>query len=72
MCMEVVGHETSKAATVTDCPAYLILSFLFRLLDPLPSVTPGCFALLLTKLPMDCSRVFQRLPYDSICFHSVP
>jgi len=32
------------ALYVTDCPAYLILSFLFRPLVLLPSVTPGRFA----------------------------
>jgi len=33
-----------QGGNVTDCPAYLILSFLFRPLVLLPSVTPGRFA----------------------------
>jgi len=30
--------------SVTDCPAYLTFTFLFRFLVPFPSVTPGRLA----------------------------
>jgi len=38
---------------VTDCPAYFIFTFLFCLLVPLLSVTPGRFAHRLHNLSMD-------------------
>ena len=56
---------------VTDCLAYLTSPFLFHS----PSVSVCDSRLLcpsLTYLSMDCSCVFQRLPYVSICFHLVP
>jgi len=51
-----------------DCPAYFILTFLFRLLVPLPSVTPGRFAhRLLSYLwtVLAFSRDFHTIPYAS-------
>jgi len=60
---------TSRPRHVMDCPAYLILSFLFCLLVPLSSVTLGRFAHHLhTYLWTDLafSRDFHMLPYASI------
>jgi len=56
------------ALDVTDCPAYFIGTFLFRLPVPFPSVTPGRFAhRLLSYLwtALAFSRDFHTIPYAS-------
>jgi len=58
-----------------DRPAYLILSFLFCLLVPLLSVTPGRFAhCLLSYLwtVLAFSRDFHTFRYASIPFRGLP
>jgi len=60
---------------VTDCPAYLILSFLFCLLVPFLSVTLGRFApRLCTYLwtVLAFSRDFHTIPYASISLYGLP
>ena len=54
---------------VTDCPAYLTFSFLFHNLHSISVCDSGPLCPTLTKLPMDYSCVFLRLPYGSICFY---
>jgi len=72
-----IDRDTAKLMppSVTDCPSYLISSFLFRFLFPLLSVTPGRLALayliyLWTDLAF--SRDFHTLPSHSTVFYGLP
>jgi len=60
------------STNVTDCPAYLTLSFLFRLSRSVPVRDSRPLCPLLAYLSMDCSCIFQRLPYVSLGFPLVP
>jgi len=70
---QICNHRYfGRNRTVTDCPAYLIFSFLFRLSRSVSVRDFGPLCPLLTYLSMDCSCIFQRLPYVSLSFRFVP